>query len=98
MKFEQAFGELEALIGQMESDELPLDEMVQAYERGTRLWNQCKLRLDEARLKVEAITKASEEGELETDAFDAAAPTPAAKSPKPVQKPKPSEDDEIKLF
>jgi len=62
MKFEQAFGELEMLIGQMEGDELPLDEMVKAYERGTRLWNQCKLRLDEARLKVEAITKPQRTG------------------------------------
>jgi len=97
MKFEQAFGELEMLIGQMEGDELPLDEMVKAYERGTRLWNQCKLRLDEARLKVEAITKASEDGEMETETFDAGASAPAPAKPAP-KRAKPSADDEIKLF
>lgn len=99
MKFEEAFGELEQLITQMESDELPLDEMVQAYERGTKLWSQCQKRLDEAKLKVEAITKASEDGDVELEPFDADAksPPPAAKPAKP-SRPTPSADDEIKLF
>mgnify|MGYP000586728920 CR=1 FL=1 len=98
MKFEDALGELETLIEKMESEDLSLDDLVGAYERGTDLWKTCQARLEQARLKVEAISKKATEESLEIEDFESTG-QPAAAAKKPAEpKSEDVSDDEIKLF
>lgn len=52
MPFEAALAELEQVVEQMESDELPLEQMLALYERGARLTQHCNQLLDRAELRV----------------------------------------------
>ena len=49
--FEKALGDLETLVESMESDQAPLDELIENYEKGTRLYeyasNDWTMRSDE---------------------------------------------------
>jgi exodeoxyribonuclease VII small subunit len=56
MSFEQALGELEGIVQELERGELDLDAAIRAYERGTQLRLHCEGKLKEARLRVERIT------------------------------------------
>jgi exodeoxyribonuclease VII small subunit len=56
MSFEQALGELESIVQDLERGELDLDAAIRAYERGTQLRLHCEGKLKEARLRVERIT------------------------------------------
>ena len=67
MSFENAIKELEAIVEELEGNEISLDDAVSAYERGAKLKNICQKRLDEARLKVEKIKDFDKSGKaLET--------------------------------
>jgi exodeoxyribonuclease VII small subunit len=55
--FEDALEKLEALVREMESDNLPLDDLIRNYEEGTRLYHACEKRLDEAQGRIEIIRK-----------------------------------------
>jgi exodeoxyribonuclease VII small subunit len=52
MPFEAALAELEQVVEQMESDELPLEQLLALYERGARLTQHCNQLLDRAELRV----------------------------------------------
>ncbi|TYB90670.1 exodeoxyribonuclease VII small subunit [Oceaniovalibus sp. ACAM 378] len=56
MSFEQAMAELEKVVGQLESGNVPLDESITLYERGAALKARCEAKLKEAEEKVAAIT------------------------------------------
>lgn len=58
--YEDALGELEALVAAMEGGQLPLDALLQNYRRGADLLNYCRERLD----AVEQQVKVLEEGQL----------------------------------
>jgi exodeoxyribonuclease VII small subunit len=60
--FEQALKELESIIAQLESGELPLDESLKLFERGQTLAAQCAKLLAAAELKVKQLTL---DGDLE---------------------------------
>ncbi len=66
LNFEQALGELEALVTAMEGGEMSLEESLKAFEQGVRLTRDCQLALTEAEQKVQLLL--SEEGE--TTDFD----------------------------
>ncbi len=53
MRFEDAFARLEALVGEMERGELPLEQMLDRFEEGVRLVRQCNEFLGQAQLRVE---------------------------------------------
>ncbi|TLD70477.1 exodeoxyribonuclease VII small subunit [Phragmitibacter flavus] len=53
--FEEAMESLDTLVSSLESGQLPLEEMVGAYERGMALLRVCRSRIDTARRRVEAI-------------------------------------------
>ncbi len=53
--FEQAMGELEALVEAMENDQLPLEELVAHYEKGAGLLRHCEKVLSAARERIELI-------------------------------------------
>ncbi len=56
MSFEQAMKELEAVVGQLERAEVPLDQSIRLYERGAALKERCAKLLKEAEERVEKIT------------------------------------------
>ncbi len=60
LSFEDAFRELEEIVAQLESDDLPLEESLALYERGQRLAARCNVQLDTAELRVQQL----ERGEL----------------------------------
>lgn len=60
--FEEALAALEKVVAAMESESLPLDDMITSFEDGSRLLSICRRRLDQARQRVEAITR-REDGE-----------------------------------
>lgn len=62
--FEQALAELEAIVRRMEGSEVPLDESLRLYERGTFLIKHCQDRLDTAEQKIEQLTR-GRDGRLE---------------------------------
>jgi len=57
--FEAALAQLEELVEEMESEEIPLEALIRKYEEGTRLYQLCEQRLDEARGRIEIVRKKS---------------------------------------
>lgn len=53
--FEKALAELEQIVSQLESGDIPLADLIAAYERGEALKNRCENLLKDAELKVEKI-------------------------------------------
>jgi len=60
MTFEAAMAELERVVGQLESGEVPLADSIRLYERGDALRKRCESLLREAEQKVEQITTDAE--------------------------------------
>ena len=56
MSFEQAMAELERVVGQLESAQVPLDQSIALYERGAELKKHCEQKLQQAEEKVAQIT------------------------------------------
>ena len=67
-KFEEALQKLEAIVTQMEEGDLPLEEMLKAFEEGVRLARFCASKLDEAERKVEKLMR-DQAGKLQTTSF-----------------------------
>ena len=59
LSYEAAYQQLEALVAQMESGALPLEESVKLYERGQRLSAHCQALLEDAELKIKQVDEAS---------------------------------------
>lgn len=55
VKFEQAMARLEAIVGELENGDLPLDESLKIFEEGIRLSKNCLKVLEEAEHKVEVL-------------------------------------------
>ncbi|MEM1130088.1 MAG: exodeoxyribonuclease VII small subunit [Pseudomonadota bacterium] len=56
MTFEEAMAELEAVVGRLETGDVPLEDSIKLYERGATLKAHCEARLKAAEEKVAAIT------------------------------------------
>ncbi len=65
--FESAIAELEALVERLESGDLPLEDSLQAFERGVALTRTCQSALKEAEQKVEILLKRS--GQVVSEEF-----------------------------
>ena len=61
LTFEQAFQQLEEVVRQLESGELPLEQSLALFERGMALANFCENKLDEAEQKVQQLVGAGSE-------------------------------------
>jgi len=85
--FEQAIQRLEKIVADMESAELPLEDVLKKYEEGTRLVRFCSQKLDEAEKKIELLTKKAD-GSVALKPFEA----------EKRQEPQDDEDKEAKLF
>lgn len=60
LSFEAAYSELEKIIAQLESGDLPLDESVTLFERGRKLSEHCQSLLDKAELRVTQLTSSGD--------------------------------------
>src|SRR5713226_5396902 len=67
--FEKAFQELEEIVKRLESEELPLDESLQLFEKGIRLSRFCNQKLEEVEKKIELIL-ADSKGQPVTEPFE----------------------------
>jgi exodeoxyribonuclease VII small subunit len=57
--FEQALAELEALVSQMESGQLPLEQSLAAYKRGAELLQYCQKSLADVEQQVRILNETS---------------------------------------
>ena len=55
MTFEEAMKELETLVDSLDKGDVSLDEAIAAYDRGSQIKDHCQNKLNEAKMKVEAI-------------------------------------------
>jgi exodeoxyribonuclease VII small subunit len=67
--FEQTLEELERLVAQLESGDLPLDEALRSFEQGVRLTRECQAALAGAQQKVQQLLQRGDGVVLED--FDA---------------------------
>ena len=59
--FEDALKDLEGIIENLETGEVPLTDLVDQYEQGTKLLKICHERLNEAELKIEKLREKSDQ-------------------------------------
>jgi exodeoxyribonuclease VII small subunit len=52
---EKALGDLEGIVGELESGELPLEAAMKKFEQGIKLTRRCQAALKEAEQKVEIL-------------------------------------------
>jgi len=57
LSFEAGLQQLEAIVKEMESGELPLERALELFERGTKLSDACRRQLEEAETRVEVLMK-----------------------------------------
>ena len=57
LSFENAVQELENIIDSLEAGEVPLDETIKLYERGTKLKQYCEEKLASAEEKIQRISE-----------------------------------------
>ena len=69
LSFEDALGELEKLVKQLEDGKAKLEDSIAAYERGAHLKNHCETKLREAQAKIEQIAIGAN-GEVSTAPFN----------------------------
>ena len=69
--FEDALNDLEQIVADLESGSLGLEESLKRFESGTKLLRECYAILETAERKIELLTGLTEEGEVETEPFDA---------------------------
>lgn len=74
--FEQSLAELEALVRNMESGDMSLEESLKAFEQGIRLTRDCQKALTDAEQKVQKLLE--QNGELITEPFDVVDEGPSA--------------------
>ncbi len=68
--FESALAELEKIVASMESGQLPLEESLNAYKRGTELLKFCQQTLQEAEQQVRVLTESNQLEPLPRDRAD----------------------------
>jgi exodeoxyribonuclease VII small subunit len=67
MAYEQAFKELEEIVGRLEEGELPLEEALKLFERGQALAGRCTELLESAELKLRQLVPEQGGDYAETD-------------------------------
>ena len=55
--FEAGLNELEAVVRQLESGDLPLEKALELFEKGVQLSESCRKQLEEAESKVEILMR-----------------------------------------
>lgn len=96
--FETALEELEAIVAAMEEDQLPLEDLVANYEKGSKLLSHCETVLTSARKRLQTITERQAAGNAAevTDSLDDGDEM-ADDAPATPDAPD-DDDDDIRLF
>jgi exodeoxyribonuclease VII small subunit len=94
LTFEAALAGLEGIVEAMEHEQLPLEELVDNYEKGSALLTHCESILKTARGRIELITLRNQQGGTAAMAADTD-PSPA---PPPAPADDSNDDDDIRLF
>ncbi|RYD61418.1 MAG: exodeoxyribonuclease VII small subunit [Verrucomicrobiaceae bacterium] len=90
LSFETALAELEEIVAVMEEEQLPLEELVSRYEKGSKLLARCETVLASARKRLQTISARAEAGNGAADsAEDDELPGAPAEH---------DDDDDIRLF
>lgn len=63
LRFEEAMESLENIIERMETERIPLDDLLKDYEEGTKLLKLCRERIESARARIDQINKELGSGE-----------------------------------
>jgi len=66
--FEASLEQLEAIVKEMESGDLPLERALELFERGVKLSEACRKQLEEAETRVELLMRRA--GEMQPQPFD----------------------------
>ncbi len=69
MTYEQAFEELQEIVGSLESGKMPLDEALKLFERGQALSDRCGALLEQAELRLRQLVT-DERGEVGEEELD----------------------------
>ena len=88
--FEAALSELEEIVAAMEEEQLPLEELVSRYEKGSKLLARCETVLASARKRLQTISARAEAADEETVA--------AEDDELPGAPAEHDDDDDIRLF
>lgn len=92
--FEESLAQLEAIVEAMENRQLPLEELVDHYEKGSSLLDHCEAVLKSARERIELVTLR----DRTAPAAEGAMPT-VSTAPSPSADADDSDpDDDIRLF
>ncbi|MFN8009654.1 MAG: exodeoxyribonuclease VII small subunit [Terriglobia bacterium] len=67
--FESALQRLEEIVRKLDSGDLPLASLLEAYEEGVALSRYCHAKLEEAERKVEILSKQAD-GTFKPDPFE----------------------------
>ena len=70
LRFEQALGELEAILRELEDGTTSLEDALTRYERGVGLLRQCYAQLRDAEQKVKLLAGLTETGSADLKPFD----------------------------
>jgi exodeoxyribonuclease VII small subunit len=65
--FEAGLQELENIVKEMETGELPLERAIALFEQGMKLSDACRKQLEEAETRVEILTRRA--GEIQPQPF-----------------------------
>ncbi len=93
--FESAMDRLEAIVEQMESGKLPLEDLIVRYEEGMKLVKICQEKLASAEQRIEIITRNSA-GKPVVEKFEPATDSAPVSPPEPAKEKK--ENDRATLF
>ena len=55
MTFEKGLEKLESIVEEMESGDLPLDDLIKKYEEGSKLLKHCDSKIKDAEKKIELL-------------------------------------------
>src|SRR3989440_1297436 len=94
LNFEKAMDRLEAIVEQMESGKLPLEELIVRYEEGMNLVKVCQERLASAEQKIDIIARNSA-GKALVKNFE---PTKDTVVPAEPAEETEKKNDEVRLF
>ncbi|MDB6147137.1 MAG: exodeoxyribonuclease small subunit [Verrucomicrobiota bacterium] len=94
LNFETAMDRLEKIVEQMESGQLPLEDLIVRYEEGMNLVKVCQERLTSAEQKIEVITRNSA-GKPVVKEFE---PSSESKSDNKLTNGEENQSDEVRLF
>lgn len=92
--FEEALAQLEAIVEAMENRQLPLEELVDHYEKGSSLLDHCEAVLKSARERIELVTLRDRSAASGEGPTSAASPAPSPSADADDSDP----DDDIRLF